>query len=179
MLMWRCARTSFQKMWTAICLSGVLLLGSGSVWAGDLPRPQGKPLLSVSGKIAHTNVAGTAQFDRDQLMALGLHTLKTQNPYISGEHVFEGVLLADVLKAAGVQGQMMTAYALDGYNVDIPVGDAFRFDVLLAMKMDGKVMRVRSKGPLWIIYPVSDHEELSAEFYSGRSIWQVKAIEVK
>ncbi|MBF0248385.1 MAG: hypothetical protein HQL36_10005, partial [Alphaproteobacteria bacterium] len=81
--------------------------------------------------------------------------------------------------AVGVEGETLVARALDGYNVDVPVEDVRKYPVILAMKQDGKVLRVRSKGPLWIIYPVDQHEELRAESFSGRSIWQLTTLTVK
>lgn len=163
----------------SLAIAAVFLFATGTVSAGELPAPQGSVLLSVDGKIANTTDGSTAKFDRAQLEAFGLHKLTTSNPFIEGVHDFEGVRLADVLNAVQPQGTALIAHALDGYNVDIPLEDASKYNVLLAMKMDGKVMRVRSKGPLWIIYPVDQHDELKAEHFSSRSIWQLTTLTVK
>ncbi|MFQ1877342.1 hypothetical protein ACK36J_07910 [Aeromonas veronii] len=40
-------------------------------------------------------------------------------------------------------------------------------------------MTLRNKGPLWIIYPLSDHPELNKELYHSRMVWQLTAIESK
>lgn len=87
--------------------------------------------------------------------------------------------MSALLDLVGAEGETVQARALDGYNVDIPMADLRNYPVILAMKMDGKVMRVRSKGPLWIIYPVDQYEELQAESFSGRSIWQLTTLSVK
>jgi len=149
------------------------------VHAQELVMPTGKVLLTVEGKITSTNSGDVAIFDRAQLEAFGFQTLKTSNPFIKGVHTFEGVLLSDVIDAVGVTGDVITARALDGYSTDIPVADVRNYPIILAMKMDGKVMHVRSKGPLWIIYPVDQFSELKAESFSGRSIWQLTTLTVK
>lgn len=147
--------------------------------AGQLPAPTGKVLLTVTGAITNTTDGKTAEFDRARLQALGVHTLRTSNPFIQGVHTFEGVRLSDVLNAVGAQGTTVVARALDGYTIDIPIEDAAKYQPLLAMKMNGKVMRVRSKGPIWVIYPVDHYPELKAENFSGRSIWQLNSLEVR
>ena len=160
-------------------LGAALIFSAPSVLAGDLVPPAGKVLLTVGGKVANTNVGSAAVFDRAQLEALGMHKLVTSNPFIEGIHTFEGPLLSAVLDQVGPEGEIMQARALDGYNVDIPIADVRKYPVILAMKMDGKLMRVRSKGPLWIIYPVDQFAELKTESYSGHSIWQLTTLTVK
>lgn len=169
------ARTVFRSTLLAVLIFG----GSTSAWAGELSAPQGKVLLTISGKISTANDGQAATLDRNHLKALPQHSLKTSNPFVQGEHRFEGVLLADVLDLVGASGDLLTARALDGYTVDIPVSDVRRFSVLLATKIDGNVMRVRTKGPIWLIYPVDQFEELQAEHYSSRSIWQLTTLTVK
>ena len=160
-------------------LGAVLFLSAPSAQAADLAPPTGKVLLTVQGAITKTNTNKVALFDRQQLEQLGLHKLVTSNPFIEGIHTFEGPLLSSVLDQVGAKGETLEAHALDGYNVDIPVSDVRTYPVILAMKMDGKVMRVRSKGPLWIIYPVDQFGELKSEAFSGRSIWQLTTLTVK
>ena len=161
----------------ALSLS-VLTLTSVSL-AAKLAPPTGKVLLTVQGLISMTNAGQTAVFDRQQLSALGLHTLKTSNPFIKGVHTFEGVYLSDVLKTVGAMGKTITALAIDGYSSDFPVSDVLKYKPLIAMKRDGKVMRVRTKGPLWIVYPIDQFENLKSERFSGRSIWQLITLTVK
>ena len=40
--------------------------------AGDIAKPQGKPILTISGNITNTNADGAVEFDRDMLVALGM-----------------------------------------------------------------------------------------------------------
>lgn len=150
-----------------------------ATFAAGLPSPTGKILLTVEGQITKINAGPVAVFDREQLLAFGLHTLKTSNPFIKGVHTFEGVYLSDILDAVGASGKNITALAIDGYSTDIPVSDAYEYKPLIALKMDGKVMRVRTKGPLWLIYPVDQFKELKSEKFSSRSIWQLTTLTVK
>ena len=147
--------------------------------AGELPAPKGRVILTLEGNIANTTIGKEALFDRSQLAALGMHELATSNPFEKGIQRYEGFLLKDLLDKVGANGTLLEAIALDGYTVEIPIKDAYDFPVLVAMKWNGKVLRVRNKGPLWIIYPIDQHEELKAQQYSGRSIWQLKHLTIK
>ena len=168
-----------RKTLSAVVLAFSMLIAPIVASAANLAPPAGKVLLTVEGEIFQTNSGQTAVFDRDQLTALGLHSLKTSNPFIKGVHTFEGVYLSDVLDAVGAHGQNIIAQAIDGYSTDIPVSDALKYRPLIAMKMDGKEMRVRTKGPLWVVYPVDQFEDLKSEKFSGRSIWQLITLTVK
>jgi len=172
-----------KKILSVFTLMFSMLAFVGMVQAEKLATPmapsKGKVLLTVEGQINRTNGGDKATFDRERLLNLGVHTLKTSNPFIKGVHTFEGVYLSDVLDAAGANGKTITALAIDGYSTDIPVSDAHKYKPLIALKMDGKVMRVRTKGPLWIVYPVDQIEELRSEKFSPRSIWQLITLTVK
>lgn len=147
--------------------------------AEPLPEPTDTVILTVDGRIANGNDEGLARFDRAMLEALGTRTVTTSNPFIQGVHEFEGPLLSDLLAKVGATGAILAARALDDYSVDIPIEDAGKFPVILATRMDGEVMSVRAKGPIWIIYPVDQNEQLRSEAYSVRSIWQLKQLTVK
>lgn len=148
-------------------------------YAGDLAAPSGRVLLTIEGKIRNTTDGTRAMFDRAQLEALGMSELETSNPFLQGTHKFDGVLFSKILDAVGADGTMIEAIALDEYSVDIPIKDVRDYPVLLAMKWNGKVMRIRSKGPIWIVYPVDQFPELQFEEYSTRSIWQLVTLRIK
>jgi hypothetical protein len=57
--------------------------------------------------------------------------------------------------------------------------DAREHDVVVAVQMNGQAIPVRTKGPLFIVYPFDAKKELQQKIYYERSIWQLKAIEVE
>ncbi len=139
-------------------------------------RADGHVLLTISGKIAGPS---QIELDFETLSKLGTHTVKTETKWTDGEIVFEGPLLRDVLAHVGATGTEIKATAINDYAVDIPVSDATAHDVILAHTADGKRMRIRDKGPLWVIYPWSDDPELADERIFSRSIWQLNRIEIR
>lgn len=147
----------------------------------DLPKPTGKVVLEISGQITNTNRDGVAAFDSAMLEALGRHVVTTSTVWTErGPHQFEGVLMRDVLKSVGATAATtVKAKALNDYQVEIPVADFQRYDVILASSMDGKVLTARDKGPLWIIYPRDDHGELADERMDQRWVWQLNRLELR
>jgi len=139
----------------------------------------GKAILTVSGKIDVTNGEGNAAFDLAMLEGLPQKTFTTHTPWSNQPVEFSGPLLRDVLGAVKARGGTLRAVALNDYKVAIPAADAARFEVIIAHHMNGQPIPVRSKGPLFIVYPYDSSAELRSSTYYERSIWQLKAIEVE
>jgi hypothetical protein len=129
----------------------------------------------MSGKIG----AGQASFDLAALDRLPQHRFTTRTPWDNGPVTFSGPLLRDVLAAVQAQGTQIKATALNDYRISIPVSDAQRSDLMLATRIGGETIPVRTKGPLFIVYPFDTDRQLQSNTYYERSIWQLKSIEVQ
>jgi len=150
-------------------------------WVGParaLDAPSGAVVLTVQGRVRLPNDGKRAQFDMAMLEGLPQRTLQTRTPWYPQARRFTGPLLRDLLAAAGAQGSNLRLVALNDYQVDMPMDDALRHDVIVARLMDDKPMAVRDKGPLFIIYPFDAQPELRSAVYYGRSAWQLRTIEV-
>lgn len=155
------------------------MLGLSVAPARALDRPQGKVVLSLTGKILRPNGEGRADFDMDMLAALPQTTITTRTPWDKEPRRFTGPLLRDVLAAAGAQGSSLQAIALNDYRIDIPAEDARLFDVIVARLLDDQPMRVRDRGPLFIMYPFDSKAELRAQRYYARAAWQLRSLDVQ
>lgn len=136
-------------------------------------------MLVISGKILNRNHGENFVFDMAMLETLPQHRFRTRTPWYSEAREYTGPLLRDVLALAGVKGNMLTAHALNDYKADIPLSDALDHDVVVARLIDGRPMPVRDKGPLFVIYPFDEKDELRTQTYYVRSVWQLKEIHVK
>jgi hypothetical protein len=151
----------------------------GMAWAGPLPAPAEKPILTISGKISVTNKNGTAQFDRPMLENMGMETIETKTPWDEGKVKFEGVRLDKLMQQVGASGQRVSVVALNDYATEIPMEDFAKYKVILAIKRNGEYMPVRDKGPLFVIYPFDSDPDLQSQTYIARAAWQVARIDVK
>lgn len=120
-------------------------------------------------------------YTMDELDALEQTTYVTGNAFMDAPAEFSGPRLKLVLTDAGYElseDETVKLTAINGYQVDMPMADALEYDVILATRRDERLMSIREKGPIWIIYPIADHEELEDDRYSGRLVWQLKSIQV-
>ncbi len=146
--------------------------------AQALDEPKGAVVLTVRGRIRHTNRSGAAAFDTAMLAQLPQSSFSVRTPWYDHARKFSGPLLRELLAMVGSVGPQLRAVALNDYRVDIPADDAQRYDMLLATSLDNQPMAVRDKGPLFIIYPFDSHAALRNPVYYSRCVWQLKAIEV-
>ena len=147
-----------------------------SINAADLPAPTGRVLLTISGNISHHNVDDTAQFDQNMLDQFTPTTFKTSTPWTDGVIEFTGVRVSDILEYVGAKSSDFRANALDKYWNDIMDIDFDKIPAIIAYKKNGKRLRVRELGPLWLIFPFDEYPEISDEKHKTASVWQLIGI---
>lgn len=160
---------------SALALLTVGLLPTAG-WA--LNAPKGKVVLTVSGKLGAANRGDKAVFDVAMLEALPQKTFTTMTPWEKAPVKFTGPLLRDVLAAVKAQGQTLRAVALNDYKITIPLEDTTKFDMVLAHRMNDQPIPVRTKGPLFVVYPFDSNPALQNTVYYERSIWQLGGLEI-
>jgi hypothetical protein len=83
----------------------------------------------------------------------------------SGEIVFKGPLLHDVLAAAKPQSEAKTVRlsALDGYAAEIPLAAIAQEGWVLAVEAGGHAFGIGGVGPLYAVRPLAAGEKRSEE----------------
>lgn len=166
----RAILSSFSSIAIAMILATVPAL------ADDFAAPSGDVLLTITGSIAATNGADGLQLDYDQLAALPQTTFTTSTTWTPGTPTFTGVLMKDLIAAAGATGTTITLTAANDYAITLPLADVQADAPLLAYLMDGEAMSLRDKGPVWMVYPYDADEKYRTEETYSRSIWQLTSI---
>lgn len=152
---------------------------SGLSYAAEpLPLPKGPIVLTVSGKLEQTNSNGAALFDMEMLETIGKASFTSRWELSEAPQLFEGIPLRAVLDRLGAKGKSLRASALNDYVAVIPIED-LNFDPILATKVDGRVLTIRDKGPLWISYPRDAHKVLQDAKYDYRWVWQLNKLHVE
>lgn len=159
--------------------SAAAVLVSAMLPAAALQPTKGKVILTISGKVGEKNAGPNAEFDLEMLEKLPQRTYTTQTPWEKQPIKFTGPLLRDVLAAVKASGTTLKAAALNDFKTDIPVQDTTKYDMLLAHRMNGELIPVRTKGPLFIVYPYDTKPELQNNTFYERSAWQLKSIDVQ
>jgi len=118
-------------------------------------------------------------FSLDQLDEFPQVTVLTENEFVDGMNAFTGPLARVVLKQTNdINAKTVKMIAANQYHIEVPVEDFRKYDVILATRQNGELFSRRDKGPIWLIYPMSDHKELRDSTYNARLIWQLVRMEV-
>jgi hypothetical protein len=137
--------------------------------------------LQVTGDIQNFTDLATKSyvFTDKQLFAMPVSSITTKTSW-TPQKKFEGVSVADILNTVGAKGTTMTFYALNDYYIDVPMSDVKKYNMVLAYKMGGEMLKIRNFGPLFLVYPRdAGGTELNSPLYNSRFIWQINRIEIK
>jgi hypothetical protein len=102
------------------------------------------------------------------------HTMK--NVWVNKTVTYTGVKLSTIIQKYNITSEWLKMTAINDYSIKVPIIDAEK-GAFIAYLADGKPMKIRDKGPLWVLYPFGENEELEIDTYHNRSIWQLKLIE--
>lgn len=155
-----------------------LVIGCWVSTSVALEPPKGEVLLKISGNIGVSNNGDEAWFDLEMLQALGVTEIRTESPWTEGMAHFKGVRITDVLEAVGAKGRSFEAQALDKYKVDFTGIDYEKYPIIIAWELNGELLTVRTLGPLWVMFPFSDHAEADTLQHRNASIWQLQQLKV-
>lgn len=138
------------------------------------------PAMSYAQDILTVTTADrTETFTLEEILAMAQTTVVTKNDYVDEVTTFQGPSLRSVLENMDVaQDATLTMVALNDFSSEVPAADAFAYNVILAVLLNGETMPIRDKGPIWVIYPMDDNPELQDEIYNNRLVWQLKSISV-
>lgn len=139
----------------------------------DVQTASGRVILEVQGSIQTTDGDNTARFDLEKLESLGMVEIRTESPWTDGMATFQGVPISALVDFVGASGSQVRFLALDDYTVTIPISDFDAYQPILATRRDGEPMRIRDRGPIWVIYPWSDYPQIQNEENYAKAIWQV------
>lgn len=136
--------------------------------------------------LLHLRLPGdrTLSWSEAELAALPWHETITHTAYTTGPQHFKGPLLRTILAQGGLTqadmvGRKLYLTALNDFAIPLPASDPWTYDILIAREMNGHPMRLRDKGPLWLVYPRDQHSELQNGVNDERWVWQLSEIAVK
>lgn len=161
-------------------ISFLLVSCLSAAGAGEtLPQPTGRVILTITGDISRTNNGDKAEFDLEMLHALGTRALSVTTSWTDGTQEFSGVLMRDLMAAVGAKGTMVEAEALNDYTYAIEIKDFSLYPVILATKLNGNILKIRDKGPLWIVYPLDTFTIEQKDKIERRMVWQLRQLTVR
>ena len=168
--------------WLRAFLSALFFCHALSTQAQTTPLPDltGPVILTVTGLPPQDYPGGMIELDQGRLMAIGTTEITTSTIWTdAGPHRFKGVLLRDLVDFLDITAKILRLHALNDYAVESPTDEVTALAPILAHEMDGVIMTVRDKGPLWVMYPFDDGPIYRTDTTFSRSIWQLDRIEAR
>jgi hypothetical protein len=167
--------TLFQSLvWSLAALLFSTTLVADPAWQ---EKPQGPVILSISGAL-QCCPEGIAYFDLERLDALPQTEVRTLTPWTDNSDRYSGVRLSELLKTLGAKGSTLSAMALNDYSTQFSTAALLQYPVILATRRNDQPMRIRDKGPIWIIYPLDDYPQLRTEEHHHAMVWQLKSLQI-
>jgi len=165
-------------------LAAACIFAGSASGAAELKQPGAAIILTVSGKISASNGhdeerGAVADFDLTMLQALPQTEIATTTTWTEGEQRFQGVLMRDLLELVGADGSQVRAIALNDYEAVLPTSDFETIPVLLALTQNDRTLRVRDRGPIWIIYPRYGSTPELDNGQNYKMVWQLRELIVE
>lgn len=174
-------RTRRHLTLLGLCAALLLPLTRPAVAAADqapLRMPSGEIVLRLEGVAAQMqNLRGKAAFDLKMLQDIAIDSFTTRTPWAPEPQTFRGIPLIALLDRVGITEGELIARASNDYRIAIPVSDAVKGGPLIAWEVDGRRLDLRSRGPLWLIYPFDSDARWKTERIYSSSIWQLHSLE--
>ncbi|MDH2432915.1 molybdopterin-dependent oxidoreductase [Pokkaliibacter sp. MBI-7] len=165
----RCHPLQMWSVFSQLCLSLLLLVA--------LPLRADDSVLSITGTDARVH-----ELSLSQLEAMPQVSYTTRLPEVPGGETastWQGVRLSELARLTGSSAKTLTLWALDDYSVVIPATDLAAYEPIVALRRDGQLIPIESLGPMIVVYPLDDHQELLTQEYYNRTIWQLRSISLE
>lgn len=143
------------------------------VGASGLGTPSGPVVLTIS-----TADGQQWSLDRAMIESLGWTTITTVTSFTDGPQEFSGIPLSALIDATGATGTVIEATALNDYRIELPFDHVADHDVFLALDHNGEPMRIRDRGPVWIIYP-QDSLLPAQDRFDPFMVWQLRDLLIR
>lgn len=130
-------------------------------------------MLSYGYELTIKNHETALHLSQEQLKDLTQETLKTITPWTNEPEVYSGISLSSLIAHYQIQATKVRAKALNDYQVEIDLQQAINSGAFIASHAEGQPMKLRNKGPFWIVFPWSKYPHLIERKYQDWSIWQL------
>ncbi|MDA0130028.1 molybdopterin-dependent oxidoreductase [Vibrio sp. MarTm2] len=104
-------------------------------------------------------------------------TFETKLPWFEGSRSFTGFKVTSLLNYLRITDAFSLSFiALNDYAASSRVEDILQYEPIIAYEMNGKKMKVRNKGPYWLLFNLSRHPEIDNASFHSQMVWQIDEI---
>ena len=165
-----------MKQHAALLILQLAICGQAS--ANACPDAATGSVLAVKGLSRISGESVTVSYSKDKLSSLVRHHAVMELPLQKETAEFDGPLLGDVIKDAGIAGKMISIQALNNHAAKLPLENANSFSAIVSMKIGSENFALRKEGPMFLLHPFESKEDENNEKFISYSIWKICEIEV-
>ncbi|NVD08864.1 hypothetical protein FCU94_18610 [Vibrio sp. JPW-9-11-11] len=101
----------------------------------------------------------------------------TQLPWFDRSHHFSGFKVSELLDYLDIDNVSAVSFiALNDYGATTIIEDVQRYQPIVAYQMDHKNIRVRHKGPYWLVFNLDRYPSIDNATYHSQMVWQIDEI---
>ena len=79
----------------------------------------------------------------------------------------------------GVEDTLAVSFiALNDYAASTTIENILKYDPIVAYKMNGEKMKVRNKGPYWLVFNLDKYPEIDNTAFHSQMVWQIDEIKI-
>ncbi|MEZ8824197.1 molybdopterin-dependent oxidoreductase [Vibrio amylolyticus] len=107
------------------------------------------------------------------------NSFKTELPWYEEPNTYTGIRVTDLISYLGKQPSDLSAMsfiALNDYAASTTINDILQYDPIIAYKMNEKKMKVRNKGPYWLVFNLDKYPEIDNDIFYTQMVWQIDEV---
>ncbi|MFB9215904.1 molybdopterin-dependent oxidoreductase [Vibrio sinaloensis] len=104
-------------------------------------------------------------------------SFETKLPWLDKSALFTGFKASDLLNYYRIDDAFSVSFvALNDYASSSRVEDLLQYQPIIAYQMNGEKMKVRNKGPYWLVFDLDKYPEIDNAGYHSQMVWQIDEI---
>ncbi|MGR5260132.1 molybdopterin-dependent oxidoreductase [Vibrio astriarenae] len=126
----------------------------------------------------HPKTGRTLTLSLQQIeQSLPMHSFSTKLPWHDEELDFSGFRLDELIEHFEIAPPThVTISALNDYRADIHWSEITHFNPIVAYRLNGEEIKIRDKGPYWLVFDVQRYPALDDHTYYEKMVWQISDI---
>ncbi|MEB3338918.1 MAG: molybdopterin-dependent oxidoreductase [Leptolyngbyaceae bacterium] len=131
--------------------------------------------LAIQGQTQEAKAGQEHRLDWQALDALATHHTRTTDALNvitpDAQFDFRGILVSKLLEQVQIDPTVtdVTFVSQDAYRVNIPIAELRRYPIAIALERDGKPIPKNQGGPLYLVFPHTQHPEIKQKY--GAAYW--------
>ncbi|KLN66623.1 MULTISPECIES: molybdopterin-dependent oxidoreductase [Vibrio] len=103
----------------------------------------------------------------------------TDLPWYPNKNKYTGFKVTELLKYLAIDDAFSISFiALNDYAASSQIEDILQYEPIVAYKMNDKKMKVRNKGPYWLVFDLDKNPEIDNAVFHSQMVWQIDEIMV-